>query len=541
MEKNEAGQKPGLEETQQEQPLSPPSTMEENEYDGVSTLFMAPDGASPKVSRGSPATTPSSTLNTPPSISINPGPPSNMPQPQSQLPGIQLITQEQARATVEANLQELTDNLPRFVINSPGNDNNRTGEANAHTDEERRRAAQSDPTTLHPEEQDTNNGTPAQPMDTAPADANQQPPTENPPMIVIIPPGSNNNCKDNENTPMDEDLKETAQPDSVTPDMRHSQGISQHANNLPMEITGTDQQQCAKPAVMENSRQETSIVQPIPPHTTQGHKTRPQPILTSTLKNVVQRHELDLALNAVSVARLKQLQDAMTNKRASTSPRASTTKQSLGQAKEAQQATISTQTLQHTDSGAAHPSIQAKGETRQTSLSPNASKNPPPDPEKGKSELSPKTMDDVLEKLDTLKVVTGVGQAATPGIHPAGNNPTPPPILPGPNPNALITTHQTPCLIPQNPVGGDKQNQVPREPADLLNYPATSTPLAEEQMAIGSPAVQADFTHNPPASPTLPTINEENMETGADDVFPMNVSDQLEHLGMDPLDLNETT
>jgi hypothetical protein len=235
-------------------------------------------------------------------------------------------------------------------------------------------------------------------------------------MIVIIPPGSNNNCRDNENTPMDEDLKETAQPNPVTPDMRHSQSISQNANNIPMEITGADQQQCAKPAVMENSRQETSITQPIPPHTTQGPKTRPQPIIPSTLKNVVQRHELDLALNAVSVARLKKLQDAMTNKRASTSPRASATKQSLGQVKEAQQATLSTQTSQHSDPGAAHASIQAEGETRQTSLSPNASKNPPPDPEK-KTEISPKTMDDVLERLDTLKVVTGVGQAATPD-HP---------------------------------------------------------------------------------------------------------------------------
>ena len=134
MEKNGAGQKPGLEETQQEQPLPPPSTLEENEYDGVSMLFIPPDGASPKLSRGSPATTPSSTLNTPPSISTNPDPSSNMPQLQSQLPGIQLITQEQARATVEANLQELTDNLPRFVINSPGNDNNRPGASNVPID-----------------------------------------------------------------------------------------------------------------------------------------------------------------------------------------------------------------------------------------------------------------------------------------------------------------------------------------------------------------------------------------------------------------------
>ena len=246
--KNEAGQKPGLEETQQEQPIS--TSMEENEYDGVSTLFLPPDGASPKVTRGSPITTPSSTLNTPPSISINPGPPSNLPQPQSQLPGIQLITQEQARATVEANLQELTDNLPKFVINSPGNDINRTSEDNAHTEEERRRTAQSDPTTLHSEGQDANNSTPAQPMDTAPAVANQQPPKDIPPMIVIIPPGSNNNCIDNEITPMDEDLKETAQPNQVTPDMKHSQSISQRANNTPMEITGTDQQQCANPVVL---------------------------------------------------------------------------------------------------------------------------------------------------------------------------------------------------------------------------------------------------------------------------------------------------
>ena len=51
--------------------------------------------------------------------------------------------------------------------------------------------------------------------------------------------------------------------------------------------------------------------------------------------------------------------------------------------------------------------------------------------------------------------------------------------------------------------------------------------------------MQVDFTHNPPASPPpLPAINED-METGDDDVFPTNVSDQLEQLGMDPLDLND--
>ena len=209
---------------------------------------------------------------------------------------------------------------------------------------------------------------------------------------------------------MDEDQQGIAQSNQVTLGTSLKQQTDQDANNRtaggsstpaclcqyyrvpnPCVIhtkkttqTEPDHLDTSQFTTMENSRQEVPINLPPLPQTTRepDPQPHPQPIIPSTLKNIIQRHELDLALDSVSVARLKALQDAMTNARASTTQRATTNTPDRNQEMETQQTSSSPPGPQSTIHGTGNNNnMQMNGESQQTSSRASTPKNPPLEPE----------------------------------------------------------------------------------------------------------------------------------------------------------------